>query len=216
VGTADVDISVVPDTTDADGGAATDKKGLMVKPQTDDDLGLPTERSVIEENIASRDQFILDVGKKMETDHGDTPKLTKDAREKDVPDDEKSLDVGYGHKIIRGGEEDTSGKIHGIKFKNDDGTYIKLTEEQKIFILNQDLIVNTKLARKSYTMEDGTRKKGWDEKLKDKGSSWDELDEDYKNVLSSLAFNVGGKKAAIQWDLVLQAAIDKDVAEFAN
>lgn len=59
----------------------------MVKPQTDDDLGLPTERSVIEENIVSRDQFILDVGKKMETDHGDTPKLTKDAREKDVPDD---------------------------------------------------------------------------------------------------------------------------------
>ena len=36
VGTADVDISVVPDTTDADGGAATDKKvvgGLMSRPR---------------------------------------------------------------------------------------------------------------------------------------------------------------------------------------
>ena len=206
VGTADVDISVVPDTTGADGGAATDKKGLMVKPQTDDDLGLPTERSVIEENIASRDQFILDVGKKMETDHGDTPKLTKDAREKDVPDDKKSLDVGYGHKIFRGGEEDTSGKIHGIKFKNDDGTYIKLTEKQKQFILNKDIERHTKMARE----------KGWDKKLKAINTSWDELDEDYKNVLSSLAFNVGGKKAGEKWTKVLQAAKDKDVAEFAK
>ena len=57
VGAADVDISVMPDITDAVGGAATDKKGLMVKPQTDDDLGLPTQRSEDEEIIALEPMF---------------------------------------------------------------------------------------------------------------------------------------------------------------
>ena len=189
-------------------------RGLMSPPRPPDDTTPSAVSSAFD--ATKGEKFALSVAKKMESDHGDTPKPTKDAGEKNLSDDKKSLDVGYGHKIIRGGKEDISGKIHGIKYKNEDGTYIPLTEEQKIFILKEDLIVNTKRARKSYTMKDGTREKGWDEKLKDKGSSWDELDEDYKNVLSSLAFNVGGKKAAIQWDLVLQAAIDKDVAEFAK
>ena len=62
--------------------------------------------------------------------------------------------------------------IHGIKFQNEDGTYIPLTEAQKREILKKDFEVETNLARS----------KGWDRKLKARGSSWDELDYKYKNA----------------------------------
>jgi len=160
--------------------------------------------------------FFLDIGEKAESDHGSTPKLTTDSREASLADSDKSMDIGFGHKIIRGGIEDTSGMIHGIKYKKTDGTYIALTKKQKVKILNEDMAVNLVAARKDYTKVDGSVAKGWDSKLKDLGTSWDDLDFRYQNALTSLAYNVGGKKAATQWKAVLKAAKEKNVASFAK
>ena len=74
----------------------------------------------------------LDIGKYAEGDHGDIPSATNDSREADKPIEDRSKDVGYGHKVKE--HEEASGFIHGIKFKKEDGTYIPLTEEQKIKI----------------------------------------------------------------------------------
>jgi len=150
--------------------------------------------------------FQKSIGKFGEGDHGSTPVFTKDAAEAGKPDSEKSLDIGYGHKIIRGGEEDTSGEIYGIKYKNEDGSYIPLTDAQKLTILRKDFEKNTKLALDN----------GWNKKLKDKGSSWDLLDKKYKNALTSLAMNVGGAKAGDDWTKVLDAAIAEDPVAFAK
>lgn len=150
--------------------------------------------------------FIENIGMYGESDHGSTPQLTNDAAEANKPDNEKSLDIGYGHKIRKGSKEDISGEIHGIKYRNEDGSYIPLTKEQKITILKEDFKNSTNLARKS----------GWDKKLKDKGGSWDELDPKYQNALSSLAINVGGAKAGDKWTKVLDAAMAEDPVAFAK
>ncbi len=147
--------------------------------------------------------FYLDIGKKAEGDHGDIPKPTNDSREADKPIEDRSKDLGYGHKV-KDFEED-SGLIHGIKFKREDGSYIPLTEKQKIKILNADMARELKLARQ----------KGWDAKLKAIGTTWEDLDSKYQNALNSLAYNVGGPKAAKQWTAVLFAAKDKNVVDFA-
>ena len=171
--------------------------------QTEKDAFMGPIESAIE---SKTNKFINDIGTHAENDHGDTPVLTADAREANLPDNRKSLDIGYGHKIKRGSKEDTSGMIYGIKYKNADGSYIPLTEVQKRDILKKDYDKNAELALK----------KGWNRKLKEKGTSWDNLDYKYKNVLSSLAFNVGGRKAGEDWTEVLQAAKDKDAVAFAR
>ena len=171
--------------------------------QTEKDVFMGPIGSAIE---SKTNKFIDDIGTYAENNHGDTPVFTADAREANLPDDRKSLDIGYGHKIKRGSKEDTSGMIYGIKYKNADGSYIPLTEVQKRDILKKDYDKNTELALK----------KGWNRKLKEKGTSWDNLDYKYKNVLSSLAFNVGGRKAGEKWTQVLQAAKDKDAVAFAR
>jgi GH24 family phage-related lysozyme (muramidase) len=48
------------------------------------------------------------------------------------------------------------------------------------------------------------------------GTSWNELDPSYQRALTSLAYNVGGRKAGEQWTAVLRAAKDRDVTEFAR
>lgn len=164
----------------------------------------PTPEPVDAITAAKRDltdQFIDDIGTYGETDHGDTP-----VQSNDEGADENNLDVAYGHKLKQ--SEKDSGMIHGIKFKNDDGTYIPLTEAQKREILKKDFEVETDLAR--------TIEGGWDSKLAAKGSSWDLLDFKYQNALASLAFNTGGKAAGEQWDAVLDAAIAKDPKAFAR
>lgn len=161
-------------------------------------------------------QFYLNIGKKAEGDHGSTPVPTKDAREtkptiNGLPNpnyiadkDDRSKDVGFGHKVKD--SEDALGEIHGIKFKNDDGTYITLTEEQKVSILNSDMKAELELARSS----------GWDDKLKKLGISWEDLDYKYQNALTSLAYNTGGGKAGRGWTKVLKAAKNKDPDAFAR
>jgi len=163
-------------------------------------------KNELPEGTAETNQFYDDIGTYAETDHGDIPVYTADAAEKNLPDNKKSMDIGYGHKIIKGSVEDKTGYIHGVKFKNEDGSYIPLTESQKRYILKKDMEAQTNLARS----------KGWDKKLDKIDTSWDELDSKYKNALSSLAFNVGGKKAGVDWTKVLKAAKDQDIIAFAK
>ena len=176
--------------------------------KTGQEIKLPVDAitAATKEIEEKTNQFINDIGTYAEDDHGDTPVVTADAKEANLTDDKKSLDIGYGHKIRRGSAEDTSGLIYGIKYKNADGSYIPLTEAQKRFILKKDYEKNAELALK----------KGWNRKLKERGTSWDNLDYKYRNALSSLAFNVGGAKAGEDWTQVLQAAKDKDPVEFAR
>lgn len=139
-----------------------------------------------------------------EGDHGDTPVATADAREAHLPAAQRSKDVGYGHKVTAA--EERAGTIHGIRFKNEQGQYVALTDAQKMTILEADMAAQVGFARTS----------GWDTKLTNINSSWDALDDDYKDVLTSLAFNVGGNKAGRQWTLVLTAARDKNIVNFAR
>ena len=178
--------------------------GLMAKPSSAVDLG-------IDDKKASRNlqpgigEFYTKIAEKAETDHGSTPVITNDAGEAAKKDADKSRDIGYGHKITA--TENTSGKIHGIPFKDlKTGNFISLTNKDKVAIYNADMEMHTKEARN----------KGWDTKLANINTSWDKLDTKYTRVLSSLAFNVGGHKAGPQWTAVLKAAKDKDVTEFAK
>ena len=150
------------------------------------------------------DVFYLNIGKHAESDHGDTPIDTHDAREKDLS--VKSKDVGYGHKVKA--SEDKSGFIHGVRFKNEDGTYIPLTAENKVTILKGDMAAELSLAR---NLPDG-----WDTKLKALGIKWDDLETPYKQALTSLAYNTGGSVAGEEFTAVLKAAKDLDVKEFAK
>lgn len=181
---------VITNKMNKDQGAST--KGLMARP----------DFSPIEEAIKEKtSQFYDDIGTYGEGDHGGTP-----VQSNDEGADADDLDVGYGHKLKQ--SEKDSGMIHGIKFKNADGTYIPLTDAQKREILKKDFEVEINLAR--------TVKNGWDSKLAKKGSSWDQLNFKYQNALSSLAFNTGGVLAGTEWDKVLDAAIAEDPKAFAK
>ena len=193
-----------------EGPEALGERGLGARPQT------ITPPKIDEMQITEAKDFYLKIGEIAESDHGSIPKLTNDAAEASKPDADKSMDIGFGHKIKRGGTEDTSGMIHGIKYKKADGTYIPLTQEQKVKILNKDMTKNLNLARKDSVDENKVKQKGWDAKLKDIGTSWDKLDTKYQNVLTSLAYNVGGTGAGQQWTAVLQAAKDENVMDFAK
>ena len=169
--------------------------GIMARP---DPQFNPIDKA-IEEKTSN---FYLKIGENAESDHGSTPVATNDASEKNKPLAQRSKDIGFGHKIKS--SEDASREIHGVKFKNEDGTYIPLTEEQKVFILNKDMEVQLDLARRT----------GWDAKLKKLGISWDDLDYKYQNALTSLAYNA--KNAGRKWTAVLKAAKDKDPIAFAK
>jgi GH24 family phage-related lysozyme (muramidase) len=178
--------------------------GLMAKPSSAVDLGIDNKKASrnLQPGIG---EFYTKIAEKAETDHGSTPVITNDAGEAAKKDADKSRDIGYGHKITA--TENTSGKIHGIPFKDlKTGNFISLTNKDKVAIYNADMEMHTKEARN----------KGWDTKLANINTSWDKLDTKYTRVLSSLAFNVGGHKAGPQWTAVLKAAKDKDVTEFAK
>jgi hypothetical protein len=166
------------------------------------------ETPVAESSAFDFTQFYSDIGVHAETDHGSTPQTTNDAREANLPESERSKDIGFGHKIKQ--SEDQSGVIHGIPFKRPDGSYIPLTDEQKTTILEQDMLQNLEAAR-----ADNTRGIGWDTKLANIGTTWDDLDDAYKAALTSLAYNVGGS-AGRQWTNVLTAAKDKNLTSFAR
>ena len=149
-----------------------------------------------------RADFYTFQGEMMETDHGDTPKETNDSSEKGK--DNKSLDIGYGHKIQQ--KELDSREIYGIKFIDDEGNYIPITQEQKEYIQQKDNEASINLARKE----------GWDEKLKKQGLSWDNIDEKYKLALEDLAYNVGGAKAADEWTAIFKDIKNNDLKSFVG
>ena len=184
-------------------------RGLMTspRPQARPDTGTENEEST-EVDVFNFDNFYQDIGVHAETDHGSTPVTTLDAREANLPVNERTKDVGFGHKVKA--SEDESGLIHGIPFKNPDGSYIPLTETQKTSILRADMEENLDGAR-----EDTAAGIGWDTKLSNIGTSWDELDDAYKAALTSLAYNVG-PSAGRQWTNVLTAARDENLQSFAT
>jgi GH24 family phage-related lysozyme (muramidase) len=183
--------------------------GLMSRPASDAAPTAIESPATTADTTTTANSFYQDIGEHAETDHGSTPIATADASESHLAAAARSKDVGYGHKIARGGAEDTSGIIHGIQFKNADGTYIPLTNAQKRTILEADMAANLNIAR---TADVG----GWDAKLAEINTTWDALDSKYQNALTSLAFNVGGTKAADKWTAVLKKAKDKDITGFAT
>jgi GH24 family phage-related lysozyme (muramidase) len=159
-------------------------------------MATPLQTATI--NYADTIGFYKNIGLYAESDHGDLPTRTKDEKEAHLPEEQRSLDIAYGHKLTK--DERSSGMIYGIPFEKG------LTLEDKTNILIKDMENNIKLARDL----------SWDKKLKKKGSSWDQLDRGYKLALTSLAYNVGGTKASDEWDSVLDAASNKDVKQFAK
>jgi GH24 family phage-related lysozyme (muramidase) len=153
---------------------------------------------------AESPDFYNQLADQMETWHGGKPMPTKDAAEKATPVNQRSKDIGFGHKIQE--SEEQSGMIHGVQFKDEQGNYIELSREDAMTILEKDIESNVELARKS----------GWDDKLAKYGTSWEELDDKYRMALSSLAYNVGGNKAGAEWDKVLDAAAKQDLKKFAK
>jgi hypothetical protein len=138
----------------------------------------------------------------IQSDHGDIPAVTKDAAEKNKKN--KSYDIGYGHKISS--PEWSSGKIHGIPFKDAKGNFIPLTPDQKSYIQEEDIAQNVSVARK----------KGWDKKLSSRGLSWDTLPDKYKLPLEDLAYNVGGTKAGTMWEGIFDSIKSDDVGAFVR
>lgn len=161
------------------------------------------ETPAVVETSTNSSTFFLDIGVHAESDHGGVPEVTNDAREANLPVSQRTRDIGFGHKITAA--ENASGFIHGVRFINEDGTFRELTEEDKTTILMADMSYHEERARVS----------GWDTKLANIGSSWDSLEESYRNVLTSLAYNVGGDKAGRTWTNVLTSARDQNVQSFA-
>jgi len=145
-----------------------------------------SKQSVVKKPVSNLSESFYKQQQKWESDHGDTPIRTHDKQEQNKPVAERSLDVGFGHKIKEA--ELASGTIYGIPFKDlKTGTYIPLTNSQKRTIQKLDIEANVQLARN----------KSWDATLKSKGMSYESLSEPYKLVLEDIAYNVGGNKAAV-------------------
>jgi LysM repeat protein len=139
-------------------------------------------------------KVFYEVMRSSEGDHGDIPVPTNDDAESDLAEKDRSLDVGYGHKVKK--SEQASGTIHGIPFKNlKTGEYIPLTDSQKLTIKKKDIETEVKLARK----------KGWDSKLKSRGMSYESLSEPFRLVLEDIAYNVGGERAGLKWDKIFDS-----------
>ena len=150
--------------------------------------------SVVKKPVSNLSKSFYEQQQKWESDHGDTPIRTHDKQEQNKPVEERSLDVGFGHKITK--DELASGTIYGIPFKDlKTGTYIPLTGSQKRTIQKLDIEANVKLARTT----------AWNSKLKKRGMSYESLPEPYKLVLEDIAYNVGGNKAGLGWDKIFDS-----------
>jgi len=144
------------------------------------------------------EEFYNYIGEYAESNHGSVPMVSNDARDK--KSGKITYDIGFGHKLTT--KEITEGMIYGIPFGEDN----PLSSESRTKILQLDMAKNIKIARAG----------SWDKKLKDIGSSWEDIDQEYKLPLTSLAYNVGGTKASEEWTAVLKAAADNDALEFAK
>ena len=137
-----------------------------------------------------------------ESDHGSIPVPTNDAGEKHLPIEERTKDIGFGHKITP--KEMEAGLIHGILFINKEtGEFIDLIIEDKRFIKKQDNL--TLVAR--------ARAEGWDKKLQERGLSWETISDKYKLPLEDIAFNV---KDPQQWNNIFDKIKNDNVAGFVK
>lgn len=144
-------------------------------------------------------KFFHNIMKYGESDHGSTPVVTHDSREANLPLNQRSYDIGYGHKIKE--SEWMSGKINGVKFYDETkGTFIPLTTEQKVTVGMADFEVEVQAALKNDNWK----------------TNWNSIEAEWKLPLVSLAYNVGGNKAGTEWKSVLTAAKDKNIKEFAK
>ena len=137
-----------------------------------------------------------------ESDHGSIPVPTNDAGEQHLPIEERTKDIGFGHKITS--KEMKAGLIHGIPFINKEtGEFIDLTIEDKRFIKKQDNL--TLVAR--------ARAEGWDKKLQERGLSWETIPDKYKLPLEDIAFNV---KNPQQWNDIFDEIKNDNVTGFVK
>lgn len=111
--------------------------------------------------------------------------------------------IGYGHNITK--EEEATGMIHGIVFRDDNGDPIELTKNQARAIMQIDFAQNVAVARQM----------GWDAELAAYGYKWDDIDTPFQMALGSLAYNIGGAGAS-KYKLAVAAAADGAVLEFAK
>ena len=140
-----------------------------------------------------------------EGDHGNVPMPTNDAREQQLSIEERSTDIGFGHKVTN--IETETGLIHGIPFiDKETGEFINLTLENKRFIKEQDILQNVNLALSS----------GWNTKLQERGLNWDTIPDKYKLPLEDLAYNVGGKKAGETWTNIFDDVQNDNVSGFVK
>ena len=171
-------------------------------------LIMPTRDTRMKKNqgleVEGYDSYLQSM-RSWESDHGNTPIRTHDAREKNKKESERSFDIAYGHKITD--NELKTGKIYGIDFINlKTGEYIPLTEEQKIFVQKQDINTNVKNALNS----------GWSEKLKQRNLTFENLPSQYKFALADLAYNVGGTKAGKKWTAIFDDIKNNNTASFVK
>lgn len=152
----------------------------------------------------NKNSFYSNIAKSAESDHGSTATLSND--EADIKANRTTFDIGYGHKIKD--SEWISGKIHGVPFYDSNtGEFIPLTTKEKEAIYQTDMQQNLSVAFRT-TSKVG-KNKAW-------LNAWDKIEEPYKAVLTSLAFNVGGTTAGSDYYAVLEAAKNKDVTTFAK
>ena len=140
-----------------------------------------------------------------EGDHGNVPMPTNDAREQQLSIEERSKDIAFGHKVTN--IETEAGLIHGIPFiDKETGKFIDLTEENKRFIKQKDILQNVNLALSS----------GWNTKLQERGLTWEEIPDKYKLPLEDLAYNVGGRKAGETWTNIFNNIQNDNVSGFVK
>ena len=188
-------VKIAADETAADETAAESSEVQPKQVVTNSLLSNPVkEPSNKVKELSDRAKGFYKVMRSSEGDHGSIPVPTNDDAESDLAEKDRSLDVGYGHKVKK--SEQASGTIHGIPFKNlKTGAYIPLTDSQKLTIQKKDIEANVKLARK----------KGWDSKLKSRGMSYESLSEPFRLVLEDIAYTVGGERAGLKWDKIFDS-----------
>lgn len=184
------------------------------------EAGIGGVRSAYDKNTNQfdLDAFYSNIGSLAEGRHGYnaktdtfTPAPTNDAAEKDIPLDQRTKDIGYGHKVQE--SEMESGMIHGIRFYNPETkTFIPLTESEARIILKRDMATNL-----SYVLPT------WNKRIAEvlPNKTFNDINPQAQAVLTSLAYNVKGKSAK-KWDDIFDnlgvysSSMDADeVATFA-
>jgi hypothetical protein len=199
VGTADVDISVVPDTTDADGGAATDKKvvgGLMSRPRATPERDIEeSETTAFSEAINS---LYDQIGKAESTEH----------HLGGADYEQVGITMSYGVLPDSGLKYKHEGKIIELADNDYDGaTWESLkkagvtTENFKPENVITDDVVKDGVKRSDYSSDEEFTKallvkfeNALQEEVEAEGLNYDKIPKQAKKGLVSFAWNARGHK----------------------